>query len=262
MSCVTQVRGCTPLVMWEIGISSRGREGQILCHMERETTPCSRLTALLNADIRRASTVRQKSSPSLFGSSRPRARNSRQDSPSSRAIAPKYFSIRPGAKRSFPAGTGVWVVKTFVDHTHCHASSNDSLSRAISARIRSSPRNAEWPSFMCMQAAVIPSAFRARMPPMPRRISCWMRISRSPPYNEAVISRSGSGFASMFASSRYRKFFPTATFHIQAVASAGPISTVTVNGAPFASRQRVTGMLYQSFSGYDSCWKPSTFRYC
>ena len=55
---------------------------------------------------------------------------------------------------------------------------------------------------------------------------------------------------------------PTATFQISAVTLAGPISTFTVSGAPFASRQRVTGMLYQSFSGYDSCWNPSTFRYC
>ena len=61
--------------------------------------------------------------------------------------------MRPGAKRSFPAGTGVCVVKTFVDHTHCHASANDSLSFVISPRMRSRPRKAEWPSFMCMQAA-------------------------------------------------------------------------------------------------------------
>ena len=67
MSCVTHVRGCTPLVMCEMGTSSMGSDGQIPCHIERETTPCRRLTPLLYADIRSASTVRQNSSPSLFG---------------------------------------------------------------------------------------------------------------------------------------------------------------------------------------------------
>ena len=95
------------MVMWVIGISSSGRPGQILCHILRETTPCRRLTALLKADIRRASTVRQKSSPSLFGSSRPRARKSFHCSPRSRAMPPRYFSINAGVKRSLPAGTGV-----------------------------------------------------------------------------------------------------------------------------------------------------------
>src|SRR5271169_5895965 len=121
MSWVIHERGCTPLVICVMGISSIGRDGQILCHIWRETSPCRRLTPLLYAESRSASTVRQNSSPSLLGSSLPRPRNSFQGRPSSRAISPKYLSMRSEEKRSLPAGTGVWVVKTFVDQTHCQA---------------------------------------------------------------------------------------------------------------------------------------------
>jgi len=57
----------------------------------------------------------------------------------------------------------------------------------------------------------------------------------------------------MFVSRRYREFFPTFTSQIHAEAFSFPISTVMASGSPARSRQRVTGMLYQSFSGYDSC---------
>ena len=48
-----------------------------------------------------------------------------------------------------------------------------------------------------------PSALSARTPPMPRMISCWMRVSRSPPYRRADSSRSHGAFSSRSVSSRY-----------------------------------------------------------
>ena len=43
--------------------------------------------------------------------------------------------------------------------------------------MRSSPENAACPSFMWQTVGILPSARRARMPPMPSTISCWMRMS-------------------------------------------------------------------------------------
>ncbi len=47
-----------------------------------------------------------------------------------------------------PAGTGVWVVNTVPARTVDSASEKDSPLSAISARIRSRPRNPACPSFM------------------------------------------------------------------------------------------------------------------
>src|SRR5689334_20962947 len=125
MSWDTHDRGCTPLVTWAMGTSLSGRDGHSARHIRRETAPWRRLTPLLYAESRRARTVRQKSSPSLRGSSRPSARKSFQERPMSRERGPKYFSIRAGANRSFPAGTHVWVVKRLVAHTYSLASAKE-----------------------------------------------------------------------------------------------------------------------------------------
>jgi hypothetical protein len=85
MSGEIQVRGCTPLVMARIGTSSAGSPGHSPFHMRREVRPCSWLTPLAQAERRRASTVMQKLSCSLSGFSRPRARKSFQERPSSPA---------------------------------------------------------------------------------------------------------------------------------------------------------------------------------
>ena len=47
-----------------------------------------------------------------------------------------------------------------------------------------------------------PSALSARTPPMPRMISCWIRVSRSPPYKRAESSRSQGAFSSRSVSRR------------------------------------------------------------
>ena len=74
-----------------------------------------------------------------------------------------------------PAGTGVWVVKTPLAATTSSASRNESPSLRMSRRIRSSPRNAQCPSFMWKTRGRMPSASSARMPPIPSTISCRMR---------------------------------------------------------------------------------------
>ena len=59
--------------------------------------------------------------------------------------------------------------------------------------------------------APMPSAFSARTPPMPRMISCWTRVSRSPPYRRADSSRSHGAFSSRSVSSRYSFTRPSRT---------------------------------------------------
>ncbi len=52
---------------------------------------------------------------------------------------------------------------------------------AIFSRINSSVRNAAWPSFMWNVDGSTPSARIKRVPPMPSKISCMMRVVLSPP---------------------------------------------------------------------------------
>ena len=61
------------------------------------------------------------------------------------------------------------------------------------------------------RAGSMPSAFSARTPPMPRMISCWTRVSRSPPYSRADSSRSHGAFSSRSVSSRYSVTRPSCT---------------------------------------------------
>ena len=64
------------------------------------------------------------------------------------------------SKTSFPAGTGVWVVKTDERRIDSSASSV-STPRSTSARRRSSCGKAEWPSFRWKTFGSIPSAASA-----------------------------------------------------------------------------------------------------
>jgi len=68
--------------------------------------------------------------------------------PSGRIIGSRYFRSRSGSNRSFPAGTGVWVVKTPVASTTSRACAKVRPFVSIRSRIRSTTRNAECPSFM------------------------------------------------------------------------------------------------------------------
>ena len=63
--------------------------------------------------------------------------------------------------------------------------------------------------------ASMPIALSARTPPMPRMISCWTRVSRSPPYRRADSSRSQGAFSSRSVSSRYSFTRPSRTRHTE-----------------------------------------------
>ena len=91
-----------------------------------------------------------------------------------------YRSTSSSPKTSFPAGTGVCVVKIVVRRT-CSTASPVETPCSTSARSRSIARNAEWPSFMWNTLGSTPSAASARTPPTPSRSSWRIRCSRSPP---------------------------------------------------------------------------------
>jgi hypothetical protein len=80
-----------------------------------------------------------------------------------------------------PAGTGVCVVNTLLARQASNASSNVSLYSLMNRRIRSMANNAECPSFMCQTVGFNLSRSSARRPPIPKTISCRMRVRLSPP---------------------------------------------------------------------------------
>ena len=95
-----------------MGISSSTRHGQRCAHMRRVTWPCRLLTALARRESFSPSTVMQNVSCSFCGSTRPRPINCSVEMPNSSRSGPRCSSIRLRSKRSWPAGTGVCVVKT------------------------------------------------------------------------------------------------------------------------------------------------------
>ena len=124
----------TPLVMWPMGISSSTRHGQRWAHIRRLTWPCRLLTALARRESFSPSTVMQNVSCSFCGSTRPRPINCSKEIPSSSRSGPRCSSIRLRSKRSWPAGTGVWVVKTVCWATSRRADRRSSGRRPSSAR--------------------------------------------------------------------------------------------------------------------------------
>jgi hypothetical protein len=257
ISWLSQERVWIPLVIARIGTSSSGSSGHSSFHIAREVSAWSFDTPFANADDRRANTV----IPNSFDRGVPdwpRARNSSHGIPSGRIFGSRYFRSRSGSNRSFPAGTGVWVVKTPVASTTSRACAKVRPCDAIRSRIRSTTRNAECPSFMWYTVAWIPRAFSARAPPTPSRISCRMRMSRSPPYRVEVISRDRAEFALMLLSSRNRGVRPTSTRQTRVFTISPPTFTAISRWRPSAAVSIVTGMLYQSLSGYSSFCHPSS----
>ena len=112
------------------------------------------------------------------------------------------------SKRSLPADTGVWIVKTLSRRTVAQAASSVPPA-ATRSRARSASRNAEWPSLRCQTAGARPSARIARTPPTPRTSSWWSRISRPRTYRMWVIGRSCSGFSGRSVSSNRTGTRPT-----------------------------------------------------
>ncbi len=162
---------------------------------------------------------------------------------------------------SLPAGTGVCVVKTVPAATASRAAAKSRWFSSISRRMRSSPQKAEWPSFMWQTVGALPTARRARTPPMPRIISWRTRMSLSPPYSRPVMPRSSGLFCGMFVSSRYSGMRPTWIRQTRACTSRPGNGTETSSAEPSLRVSGTRGRLKKSFSGYFSCCQPSTLRY-
>ena len=145
--------------------------------MSRSTTPCSFATPLQKSEQPRPRIVIESSLPSSPGA-RPMALTVSAGRPPSRSKACSCGHRSPRSNVSLPAGTGVCVVKTEVRRTNALASSNVRPLRSIVRAMRSGPRNAAWPSFMCEQATSKPSASTARRPPTPSRTSWRRRLSQ------------------------------------------------------------------------------------
>ena len=108
----------------------------------------------------------------------------------SSASGPKWRATSSRSKRSIPAGTGVWVVKTVPARTASSAASKSRPSSDSSA-IRSRPRNPACPSFVwntsgCAWPVSRQYVRTARTPPMPSSISWSSRCSLPPPYSRSV----------------------------------------------------------------------------
>ena len=82
------------------------------------------------------------------------------------------------------------------------------------------------------RAGSMPSALSARTPPMPRMISCWMRVSRSPPYSRADSSRSQGAFSSRSVSRRYSFTRPIRTRQTATSTDRSPSGTAVTHGLP------------------------------
>ena len=113
-SGATQVGAWTPLVTEVIGTSSGSKPGQSPANISRLTWPCSRETPLArwaepqahHGHVEEVRARRRGRSPCR--GCRTRSTSIRGSS----ASGPKWRATSSRSKRSMPAGTGVWVVKT------------------------------------------------------------------------------------------------------------------------------------------------------
>ena len=92
---------------------------------------------------------------------------------------------------------------------------------------------------------------------MPRMISCWTRVSRSPPYSRADSSRSHGAFSSRSVSSRYSFTRPSRTRHTDTSTLRLPSGTATMQGLPSGVMAGSIGAFAQFSRSYDSCCQPS-----
>ncbi len=228
-----QVGTCTPLVTDDTGRSASSVPGHIGANIARVTVPWSWLTALVEPADRIASAVMLNCSP-LPLSYDPSARNRSRLAPSVPQQLARCFSTMLNGNASCPAGTGVCVVNTVVFRISASASSNDAPF-SMRSRIRCKTTKPACPSFRWNAPGVRPSAFSARTPPMPRMISCWIRVSRSPPYRRAVSSRSHGAFSSRLVSSRYSVTRPSRTRQTATSTDRSPSGTAVMHGLPSAA---------------------------
>ena len=139
---------CTPFVTYPIGDSFAGTSGHTSPNNSLDTAPCNLLTpfflpAIFNAKIPILNPL-EKSSPGFI----PSSMNSFLVIPNSFHIPSKYFSTNSIGNMSFPAGTGVCVVKAVFAVTISLAILNDTCFSFIVCFINSNNKNDECPSFM------------------------------------------------------------------------------------------------------------------
>ena len=173
----------TPLVIDVIGTSSTGSAGQMPFHICRDTSPCSCCTPLAMFDSSRASTVMPNGSSSSCRVLRPRARNSSQ-------VMPIAVASRRRSSCSISCGGEVVVAGRdgrVGGEARCRPSPPPGRVGEVEAVAPPSARGCA-PGRERRVALVhvadgrrLARARSARMPPMPRTISCRMRMSRSPP---------------------------------------------------------------------------------
>ncbi len=172
---------------------------------------------------------------------------------------PAHASTWPSEKTSWPAGTGVCVVKTLDARTRRTASSKGTPSVA-SSRTRSSSMNAACPSLACHTAGRWPRARSMRTPPTPRIHSWRSRTSSWPPYNRWESSRSAGSFSSRSVSRRYSGTRPTIIRQAPTRTERPPVCTETRDGALPGPTTRSRGVTDGSnLSSAASC-QPSSRR--
>ena len=126
---------------------------------------------------------------------RARATRSTGHRPPPSRSGPATRRTRSASKRSLPAETGVWMVKTlFATDARPGVVERSARRRRARGPARRAG-SAEWPSLRCQTAGAMPSARSARTPPTPRTSSWWSRISRPRTYRMLVIGRSASAFS-------------------------------------------------------------------
>ncbi len=179
-----------------------------------------------------------------------------KDSPNASRSGPRCSSTSSPGKRSCPAGTGVWVVKTTSRATRGSACSNTRPSSCIRERIASRTAKTLWPSLRCRTPGVIPIARSARNPPTPSSSSWRMRTRPSPPYSRDVSSRSSGELPSTFESSRRRSHRPTRARHTLALMAEPRVSICTVMSSPLRPMAGSIGSWLVSVSRYSSCCHP------
>ncbi len=134
----------TPLVTYPTGTSTSGHRGNSAWKIRRLTWPCRRLTPLTAALPRTARYAMLNGSSGSSGSRRPRASSRRRSTAAgpSASHACRNASTSAGLKRSKPAGTGVWVVKTLPARVTASATSKGRPVSSMKLRARSSTAKA------------------------------------------------------------------------------------------------------------------------
>ncbi len=210
-----------------MGTSSSGLSGQTCDHIRLATFPWSLLTPLRYWAMRIPRTNMETGSSGPAPSGCPHDRILSAVVPSFSSKGTRYGFTSSAGNSSWPAATGVWVVKTVVLGTISRAVFRSTWWDDMVKASRSRLANAQWPSFIWHTVGLIPMAVRALIPPIPRSISCARRILCPPAYNFEVISRISGGLSGRSVSRRYRGMWPTINFQTTAlISSSGPVMDI------------------------------------